>query len=420
MVHPNLPLAGGDYNCCFGRNDARFNAEKKTCVGLKALVNAFNLSDAFRYLHPDKVEYTFHRADSASRLDRFYAPQFMIPYIHSVQHLPQSYSDHCITEIVLNVPDLQRLQTPTRSPRFSYWKMNIGIIDEDFNDNFEVIYKKARECIGNFNDIADWWDLKCKPMIVQFVKMYSISLARERKCTKKFLYIQLKNALNMGPYSEVLRIKEDLNKILLFEANGIKIRSRHKEDLELEKASLFHMNREIKKGEANNAESLLIGPPDSRYLEIDPKKCKEEVLSFFSALFSGRLGLDGEILNEPFEQDDTFLPEFLNDTLKKLSDEDQFSLDQQFSADELELCFKSLPKHKSPGIDGLPFEMYKSVYTIIKEDYLAVQNCTWEREKLTSGMRCSVTRLPPKIKQGIPTVLDPPCRSLTMASGTDL
>ena len=128
-------------------------------------------------------------------------------------------------------------------------------------------------------------------------------------------------------------------------------------------------------------------------------------MSFFSALFSGRLGLDGEILNHPFEQDVTFLPEFLNDNLGKLSDEEQFRLEQRFSADELELCFKSLPKHKSPGIDGLPFEMYRSVFDIIKEDYLAVQNCTWERERLTSSMRCSVTRLPPKIKQGTPTVL---------------
>ena len=404
-VHPNLPLAGGDYNCVLGRNDARYNAGKKSCVGLQTLVNTFNLSDAFRFLYPDKVEYTFHRADSASRLDRFYAPQFMLPYIHSVQHLPQSYSDHCITELIMNVPDLQRLPNPTRSPRFSYWKMNTGIIDDDFNDNFEIIYNAAREHIGNFNDIAEWWDLKCKPMIVQFCKMYSISLARERKCTKSFLYIQLKNALNSGPYSEVIRIKQDLNKILLFEANGIKIRSRHKEDLEVEKASLFHMNREIKKGESNNAEALLIGPPDSRYLETDPKKCKDEILTFFTALFSGKLGLDGEILNDPFEQDMTHIPEFLNDDLKKLSDEEQFGLEQNFSSDDLELCLKSLPKHKSPGIDGLPFEMYKSVFPIIQEDYLAIQNCIWDRECLTNGMRCSVTRLPPKIKQGTPTVL---------------
>ena len=404
-AHPNLPLAGGDYNCVLGRNDARFNAERKGCVGLQALVNSFNLTDAYRYLFPDAAEYTFHRADSASRLDRYYVPQFMVPYIRSVQHLPQSFSDHSIVEIILEVPDLQRLQVEKKSPRFSYWKFNTGLIDEDFNENFEIIYNKAREYIGSYADIADWWDEKCKPMIIHFCKMYSISLARERKCTKDFLYIQLKNALNNGPFSEVIRIKEDLSKILIFESNGIKIRSRQKEDLEIEKASLYHINREIKQGEANNAESLLVGPPDSCYLETDPKKCKDVILNFFSALFSGRLGLDGEILNEPFEQDDQFLNEFLNDDLKKLNDEERYDLEKVFINDELELCIKSLPKHKTPGIDGLPFELYQSVFPIIQQDYLEVQNCIWERERITSSMRCSVTRLPPKIKQGTPTVL---------------
>ena len=128
-------------------------------------------------------------------------------------------------------------------------------------------------------------------------------------------------------------------------------------------------------------------------------------MTFFTALFSGKLGLDGEILNDAFEKDDTFLPEFLNDSLKKLSDEEQHKLDQQFCSDALEICIKSLPKHKTPGIDGLPFEVYQSVLPIIKEDYLSVHNCIWERERLTSGMRRSVTRLPPKIKQGTPTVL---------------
>ena len=117
-VQPNLPLAGGDFNCVLGRNDARYNAEKKSCLGLQSLVNTFNLSDAFRQLFPNKVEYTFHRADTASRLDRFYLPQFMVPYIHSVQHLPQSFSDHCITEIGITVPDLQRIQRARISSRF--------------------------------------------------------------------------------------------------------------------------------------------------------------------------------------------------------------------------------------------------------------------------------------------------------------
>jgi hypothetical protein len=141
------------------------------------------------------------------------------------------------------------------------------------------------------------------------------------------------------------------------------------------------------------------------------------ILNFFSSLFSGRLGLDGEILNEPFEQDDQFLNEFLNDDLKKLNDEEQYDLEKVFINDELELCIKSLPKHKTPGIDGLPFELYQSVFRIIQQDYLEVQNCIWERERITSSMRCSVTRLPPKIKQGNCDLSL--CKYLIMGSGTD-
>ena len=56
---------------------------------------------------------------------------------------------------------------------------------------------------------------------------------------------------------------------------------------------------------------------------MDPKICKTEILTFFSALFSGRLGLDGDILDEPFEMDETHLGDFLNDDLAKLSDEER-------------------------------------------------------------------------------------------------
>lgn len=63
-------------------------------------------------------------------------------------------------------------------------------------------------------------------------------------------------------------MKIELNKILILEANGIKIRSRFKENLENERASLFHMNREIKKGKENNAESLLLGPPGNQRIVI--------------------------------------------------------------------------------------------------------------------------------------------------------
>ena len=78
-------------------------------------------------------------------------------------------------------------------------------------------------------------------------------------------------------------------------------------------------------------------------------------------------------------------------------------MERPFSEDELKLCMKNLPRNKTPGLDGIPFEVYKAIFPTIKEDYLRFQNCLMEREKLTGEMRKSVTRLTPKI-QGVPNV----------------
>ena len=117
------------------------------------------------------------------------------------------------------------------------------------------------------------------------------------------------------------------------------------------------------------------------------------------------MGLEGEILDKPFEMDEAYLPEFLNDNVARLGDLDKHNVEQPFIMEELENCIKHLPSHKAPGWDGIQYEVYKKIFYIIKIDYLNVQNCISERERLTAGMRRSVTRLPPKISDGIPTLL---------------
>ena len=71
--------------------------------------------------------------------------------------------------------------------------------------------------------------------------------------------------------------------------------------------------------------------------------------------------------------------------------------------EELEDCMKHLPNHKAPVWDGLPFKIHEKIFSIIQIDFLNIQNCISERERLTCGMRRSITRLPPKIKEGVPT-----------------
>ena len=47
-------------------------------------------------------------------------------------------------------------------------------------------------------------------------------------------------------WDEVVRIKGQLNEMLQEDLMGLKVRSKHKQDLEVERASLFHAAREHK------------------------------------------------------------------------------------------------------------------------------------------------------------------------------
>ena len=135
---------------------------------MKDLVSGFNYYDAFRLLKPNVSEYTFYRQNCApSRLDRFYLPQFSVPFVQDVSH-HASLSDHHYVVLVLILPNLESApKSPKPSPL--YWKLNTSILqDEDFLENFENFYRKLQLKIGDFPDIADWWDLCAKPAIREF------------------------------------------------------------------------------------------------------------------------------------------------------------------------------------------------------------------------------------------------------------
>ena len=164
----SIPVLGGDFNSVLSVKDTERNFADKQCPALKNLLDNFNYSDAYRSLYPDGEDYTFFRPNFASsRLDRFYLPQEMLRKIQSISH-HASLGDHNYVKLILSLEDL----TVKPSPQWSsspYWKLNTSILkDEDFLENFSVMYKKLQEKIQDYSDIADWWDHCAKPGIKNY------------------------------------------------------------------------------------------------------------------------------------------------------------------------------------------------------------------------------------------------------------
>ena len=119
---------------------------------------------------------------------------------------------------------------------------------------------------------------------------------QRKKTEKEILYILLKEELQKGMagYPEAVQIKTRISELLVIEAEGLKVRSGFKENLEKEKASLFHLAREMKKGAECRVERLRIGGQDIDDSDI----CEKEVHNFFEPLFNGQHGRQ-----QPFEID---------------------------------------------------------------------------------------------------------------------
>ena len=94
---------------------------------------------------------------------------------------------------------------------------------------------------------------------------------------------------------------------------GIILRSRHQELIEKEKLSLFHVNREIKRGKKSSVQSLSKIVNNERITVTDRNEIESMSVKFFTQLFQGHHCSDGTISNSPFEPDLSKLDDFLKD-----------------------------------------------------------------------------------------------------------
>ena len=136
------------------------------------------------------------------------------------------------------------------------------------------------------------------------------------------------------------------------ESMGFVVRSRYKENLESEKSSLFHLNRENKNFKKNSLHSMKI----DGQVTMDKVKIEGKVLKYFGALLNGHHNRSGEDTGHPFIPDYTELPDFL-EHVGKLSQSSQNNLIKNLTYEQVKfIIFKKCARNKSPGLDGLPYE----------------------------------------------------------------
>ena len=399
QVHSHIPLIwAGDYNCVLHSVDLEDGKGfmSKKCPALSEIVVSSKLIDPFRTLFPHKREFTFFRPGcAASRLDRFYISKYLESSIVSATHIP-SLSDHSAVKLCLSL-NIDTVSS-TKFTNKSYWKLNTAILkEENFITSFRPFWSFLLTSQDDFSDIADWWDLQAKPKIRQFCMDYSVQRKYTRDQCKKYLLASLQQSLMRKDWEEVARHKEELSTMINMDAMGLVIRSRFQQNAEEERASVYHSAKELR-GKKGFVSALNInGVPEN-----DETLIEDHILKYFNALFNGHHDSALVDTGRPFEPENRFLSQMLQD-LTKMDDHDIYGMEDEITCDEIEYVLKHASLNKSPGLDGLSYEFYQTTWPLIKETFVRIIRCQLDRCRLTESNTFGATRLCSKV-QGIPKV----------------
>ena len=408
MGRGKLPIMAGDWNVILAECDTTRNFGTKYCKVLDRIVKTLGYVDCFRLLHPGVREYTFHRGEhmAQSRLDRVYIPPHLVTSLVSASHKP-GLSDHCQAEAVIRLSVGQA--RISHQHKKSYWKLNTSLLDNpEFKKQFDVLYEKLVRLVGEYDDHAEWWEVLTKPAIASFCKDFSSKLSKERNSTKTLLYASLKIHLSQEDWTEVARTKEKIRKMLIYDMTGSKIRSRQNEHAEEEQGSMYHASKERKN---NNLKKMRYTDTDGKEKVTDNVvKIEEMCVTFYDALLNGRHDKDLIDTGIPFQPCDRHLEEFLS-RLSILSEASKTQLVKELTYEELEEIVKSCPNGKSPGLDGLPYELYKKTFDVIGNEFLEVVKAQLRNLALIESGKHGATSIPPKV-EGIPDVTE--LRPLTL------
>ena len=382
----NTLIICGDFNSVISNVDRTSGKVEKCGTHFEKLIKNINLVDSYRMLNTQDIGYTWvDPADATrkSRLDYIFVTQFLK---HNLKKSVVNYApvpDHkaVITDIVL--------RESIRGP--GYWKLNTSILkDQQYKESIINIINKT---LYEYNEIQSkriLWDL-CKIRIKEYSIQYCIQKASQQNDILHGLNEKLnklddmisKDPMNINLLlSERTHIKNELNKIYLNEAKGYQIRSRVQWFEEGEKNTKYFANLENRRQTNNSIQRLYKNGNNMEKAETDIE-ILNETRSFYEKLFKSKHPEVGEI------------KQYLNNiTLRNiLSEHDKQMCDEAINEKECETVLRYMKDNKSPGIDGIPVEFYKTFWSYISHFLIEVYNESLHEGELSYSQRTAVISL---------------------------
>ena len=179
-------------------------------------------------------------------------------------------------------------------------------------------------------------------------------------------------------YCKKRDLQSELEIELRFQARASQIRSKSQYIEEGEKNTSYFLSLE-KQRQTNNVINKL-EREDGSFATTNHEIVKE-IKAFYKDLYSSR---------QTGECDYSFIN---NLDIPVLNNEDQKFCDEVISLKECETVTQKMKLDKSPGLDGIPIEFYKTFWLILGPFLVKLYNESYQNEKLSNSQRIAVISL---------------------------
>ena len=304
---------------------------------LSDLLTEFDLVVRFRLDHPGREMWTWIGGTPSGQV-RSYLDKVLVRRADSDQVTCLMFhwlgrSDHKLVRVSLRLVNRPSLAI--------YWNFNTSLLEIlDFRVRLENLIKRALVgvVIGN-----RWW-ASLKYRIRDFAIKYSQQLALDRAKKAKSLEDRLSRAVEGEDSVAIDLAKGDLEREASERYKGFVVRNRLKRvPNEAVKCNAFLRKEEWRRFPCRYIE--YVSAPDGRVL-----RSSREIREAFRAHFRGRFALCPELRLQEFRN---YLADF-----PRLGEAEAASCEGVVMECEVRDALKQVGLNKSPGLDGLPYEVY--------------------------------------------------------------
>ncbi len=374
-------VVGGDFNAVINpaldksQSDTTANPSSKL---LNKFITELNLIDLWIIQNTKAKDFTFfsNRHKTFSRIDYIFLSPSLISSNSSISILPILLSDHSAMLCSVPLSDVK-----AKSPR---WRFNISLLS---NQTFITSLKEYVKDFLEINMPSDvdpqilWETTKCA--IRGFCISFSSTLAKARTHQFTQLENKIQSLQNLQKQhfteqqaTQLSSLKEEYDLLSHSKAEFILHRTRQKYYFESERPSHLLALR-LKECESKAYISAIKSSDDQ--VTTNPVAINDIFKGFYTNLYKAETDFDEPICKQYLDKLE----------LPRISQIDKESLEAPLSLEELHVSLKSLQKGKSPGLDGLPPELYLEIWDLVgilmlNSFNFAIEHGAFHRDQKTS------------------------------------